>query len=101
MTITPDRFEYVTPNDVYARLAGGGSVSIEEWPDGDLCALAERLRQRSGVVIVVPGEDSGNPMDLVTIHPDEGARLALIDDALRALGNARAALTHTGHVDRP
>jgi hypothetical protein len=95
------RFRYVTPNDVYASLVGGGSISVEEWPRGDLRAMAPNLeRTESGVLILEVADDTeGVPMDRVSIHPDEGHRLALIEKGIRALENARVALKAVGYVD--
>jgi hypothetical protein len=104
------RFSYVTANDVYASLEGGGSVAVEEMPGGELGPLAKRIEEDRGAVVVQVGSDGGAwnpratgadaaPQDTITVHPDECDRLALFDRAIEALQNARAALVGAGYVD--
>lgn len=113
MTITTnrpaERIEYVTANDVFAGLRGGGSVSVEEWPGGDLVPVAARASGRRGVLLVelvdengewsATSVDPGGPNDTVSMHSDECDRLALLDRAIEALQNARAALLAVGYTD--
>jgi hypothetical protein len=97
--MTAARFEYVTPNDVFASLADGGTIRVEEWPYGDLQAVVKRVQGKYGVLLLEIDDDLGSPTDAVSMHPDEDNRLALIERGIRALKNARDALTACGYVD--
>jgi hypothetical protein len=108
MTTTTEptsRFDYVTPNEVFAALADGDSVSVVEWPRGDLVAHAQWLERREngteGVLLVEVDEDcvGGTVTDRVSMHPDEDARIKLLNRGIRAMENARDALIQAGYVD--
>jgi hypothetical protein len=98
---TADRFDYVTAHDVFGSLTEGGSISVEEWPGGDMHAVAKELDGKVGVIVVRIDQDivGGAPIDTVSMHPDECDRLALIGRAIQALEHAREALKSTGYVD--
>ena len=98
----PDnRFAYVTPNDVFAGLKDGGSICVEEWAYGDLVAIAKRVEQKKGTLLIDMTDDGVGDAthDRVSVHPDESDRLALIARARKALDDAEAALLACGYVD--
>lgn len=98
---TLTRLDYATPNGVFAGLRDGGSISVEEWPAGDLKPIAELVGRQEGVLLLQIAQDvvGGAPIDTVSMHPDEDNRLALIARAIQALENARAALLACGYRD--
>jgi hypothetical protein len=99
---TPSRVEYADANDVWGRLVGGGSIRVEEWPKGDIQPTAARLGDKAGTLLLEIAQDivGGAPMDMVSMHPDEDNRVALIGRAIQALEAAREALMACGYVDR-
>jgi hypothetical protein len=101
------RIRYATPNDVFAAFQEGGSVSVEEFPNGEAADAATRAvaneREAGDSTIVLSLKNDGAPgahVDTVWFHPDEDARLEAIDRARIALDNAEAALMAVGYVDQ-
>jgi hypothetical protein len=100
---TASRFDYVTANDVFAKLTDGTTIRIEEWHDG-IVSLAEQLARRdswAGFLVLDLGEDSvaGTSTDCVSVDPDTDDRVTLFNRGIRALENARDALLATGYSD--
>lgn len=97
---------YAMANDVFATRVSGGSISIEEFPKGEITKaadFADRISDHEGGsnVIVALAVDSvgGAPNDYILFHPDESDRLAVIARARAALEAAEAALLACGYVD--
>lgn len=94
---------YAIPNDVYASLEGGGSISVEEHPAGGIeyaAALAEKRGNITSTLLLSLSRDpDGPPLDTVWFHPDQSARLELIRKARAALDAAEAALEAVGWMD--
>ena len=102
-----DRIRYAIPNDVFAAFEDDASVSVEEFPGGEItkaAAIAESRDRNPGdsaLVLSLTGDAvGGTPIDTVWFHPDEDARLEAIDRARIALNNAEAALLAVGYIDR-
>lgn len=103
---TSDRVLYAMPIDVFAAFRDGASVSVEEFPRGEIVAAAKRADHsaydaHSPLVISLTKDSVGGAaIDTVWFHPDEDARLETIDRARTALDNAEAALLAVGYMDR-
>lgn len=107
------RISYVTLHDVYANLADGGSVWVEEVPDGEWKQAGEQLDRmnraaiRGGysleddaaILVQLTGDADGTVYNRVLFHGDEDDRLSVIRRARRALDDAEAALLACGYVD--
>lgn len=101
-------FDYVRVNDIYGALANGASISIEEFPKGEIVEAARVAERRAsstdgvGAVVIDMTADvvGGAPNDTVWFHPDDEARLETIARARAALDNAEAALDAVGYQDR-
>lgn len=100
-----ERIRYATPNDVYAGLKGGGSIAVEEYAGGEIATAAELAGKRehgaddASIVISLCIDGDQARMNTIWMHPDEDARLELIDRARMALDDAEAALLAVGYVD--
>lgn len=108
MTSMTSTIKYATANDVFASLTNGGSISIEEFPGGDIAQAAlsadrsiARKDSDGAAIIVELTRDSveHDPIDTVWFHSDQGDRLAVITRARAALDAAEAALKAVGWVD--
>jgi hypothetical protein len=106
-TMTTNPIRYATANDVFATLNNGGSISVEEYPSGDIAQAAlsaDRITSRGdhgATMVLALDRDSvdGTPIDRVYFHSDRSDRLAVIDRARAALDAAEAALRAVGYVD--
>jgi hypothetical protein len=105
----PERtFDYVRANDIFGALSSGASISIEEFPKGEIVEAARVAERRAsstdgvGAVVIDLSADvvGGAPNDTVWFHPDEDARLDIIARARAALDNAEAALDAVGYQDK-
>ena len=101
-------FDYVSVHDVYGALANGGSISVEEFPAGEIIKAAEVAGRDSHngddehaplVLRLTTDPVGGAPQDTVWFHPDQYDRLDVIARARAALDAAEAALLSVGHVD--
>jgi hypothetical protein len=81
------------------RLPEGGTISVQEWPAGELVPVAKRIEGNEGVLLLEIADDLGSPTDTVSMHGDESDRVTLISRAIVALENARDALKAAGYVD--
>lgn len=102
---TSDRIRYAVPNDIYAALKRGGSISVEEYPRGGITKAAERAEgmeheaEDATMVLSLALDGDKSPMSTVWFHPDREDRLELIDRARAALDDAEAALLAVGYMD--
>ena len=102
-----DRILNANSHDVFAAFKDHASVSVEEFPRGDAADAAQRAADRmkedgdSAVVLSLTRDVVGGAaIDTVWFHPDEDAKLEVIDRARTALDNAEAALLAVGYMDR-
>lgn len=101
-------FDYVRANDIFGALANGASISIEEFPKGEIVEAARLAERRAdfdggvGAVVISLMADvvGGAANDTVWFHPDEDARLDVIARARAALDAAEAALDAVGYQDK-
>lgn len=108
MTDGAHRFDYVRANDIYGALANGASISIEEFPKGEIVEAARVADRRAnsvdgvGAVVIDLSADvvGGAANDTVWFHPDDDARLETIARARAALAAAEAALDAIGYQDK-
>lgn len=100
--------QYATPNDVYASLRGGGCVSVEEFPRGEILDAAKLAEARmegenssyDAPFVILLGKDvDGSAIDTVWFHPDQDDRLEAMQRARAALDAAEAALRACGYAD--
>lgn len=99
------RIRYAVPNDVFAGLNGGGSIAVEDYPEGGIeaaAARAERIDYSDGdtaLVISLALDNDKSRMNTVWMHPETENRLEIIDRLRVALDDAEAALLAVGYVD--
>lgn len=105
-TPVPSPIQYAVAKGVFAALSSGASISVEEFPRGDAADAAQRAADRmredgdSAVVLSLTRDVVGGAaIDTVWFHPDEDAKLEVIDRARAALDAAEAALESVGYVD--
>lgn len=106
-TTQTTNIRYATVHDVFAAFDDNVSVSVEEFPRGEIVEAAKRAERKdrndgdaSLVLSLTRDEVGGAPNDTVWFHPDEDAKLEVIDRARTALDNAEAALLAVGYIDR-
>lgn len=97
---------YATPGEVFAALEDGGTISVEEFPQGDIELGARAAWRRedmstdAAIVLAVAHDGvGGSPIDAVWFHPDQTNRLDVLRRARAALEAAEAALVACGWVD--
>lgn len=100
------RFDYVNVHEIYAALTDGGSISVEEFPRGEIVEAAKRAEDSAydahAPLVMSLTRDSvgGAPFDTVWFHPDQDDRLDVITRARAALDAAEAALEAVGYVNK-